>query len=105
MTTDQCSAPHREAVRWGSLAPLLLAGWLAGGCAGSGQAFDAAGAPEQASQPTTPVRQDIVQRLAAQCYWLHEGERRAYGGAPVYVACRDWAERRTRGLGQKLMVY
>jgi hypothetical protein len=38
-------------------------------------------------------QQNIVRRLTAQCYWQHEGARAVYGGMPVHLACRRWADR------------
>ena len=39
---------------------------------------------------------DMVRRLASQCYWQQDGARALYGGLPVYTACRDWAHRQVR---------
>jgi hypothetical protein len=38
-------------------------------------------------------QENIVRRLTAQCYRQLEGERVVYGGMPVYLACRRWADR------------
>lgn len=60
------------------LCAALLSLWLTGCAAG-------AGTPLQSAQA------EQVRRLAADCYWRHEGERYHYGGFRVHVACRTWA--------------
>ncbi len=61
-----------------SLCAACLSLWLTG-CAAS------PGNPLQSAQA------EQVRRLAADCYWRHEGERYHYGGFQVHVACRNWA--------------
>ena len=58
----------------------LLAFTLISGCAST--------APPTSLQR---MKLNMVSRLAAQCYWEHEGERFVYGPSPVWSACRRWA--------------
>lgn len=61
-----------------------------------------AGAPTGLAGSAAPpaavsaLQRDSVRRLTAQCFWHHDGERLVLGSQPVYLACRDWAERRVR---------
>jgi len=43
------------------------------------------------------MKMSMVSRLAAECYWQHEGERFVYGSSPVWSACRRWAHKAVNG--------
>lgn len=51
------------------------------------------------SPPTSlqRMKMSMVSRLAADCYWEHEGERFVFGPAPVWSACRRWAQKAVNG--------
>lgn len=50
-----------------------------------------AGCATSAGNTLQSAQAEQVRRLAADCYWRHEGERYHYGGFQVHVACRSWA--------------
>ncbi|MDH3641328.1 MAG: hypothetical protein OES38_04490 [Gammaproteobacteria bacterium] len=43
------------------------------------------------------MKMSMVSRLAADCYWEHEGERFVFGSSPVWSACRRWAHKAVNG--------
>jgi hypothetical protein len=42
------------------------------------------------------LQNDMVRRLAADCYRQHEGERTIYGSPQVWLSCRTWASRQVQ---------
>jgi hypothetical protein len=53
-----------------------------------------------ASAPPSSLQQmklAMVTKLAAQCYWEHDGERYVFGAGPVWLACRTWAKDAVNG--------
>jgi hypothetical protein len=67
------------------ITPILMLSFALAGCAAT--------PPGHSLQA---VQNDMVRRLAADCYWQREGERVVYGAADIYAACRRWADRQVR---------
>ncbi|MFU8816201.1 MAG: hypothetical protein ACNA7W_12700 [Pseudomonadales bacterium] len=66
------------------IAALLLA-LTFGGCAST-----------PAGHSLQSMHTKTAQRLAADCFWQHEGERLVFGSSEVFSACQRWAHRQVR---------
>ena len=48
------------------------------------------------NDPLGLQQDNVIGRLASECYWQHEGARMVYGGLQVYTACRSWARQQVQ---------